>query len=638
MKTIGSLLLIFAGLNFLVTIYAACIGEFYEAGNKLSSTIIVGLIGGILYYFGAKKKEGTTSLQSNKSTIKEDNPKESFWQTYKHLHSTNAAAIENLTGKNCSLLSDKNAKELVGSMERWAENLNCPIQDLKKRFLETYDSVFDSSDTKEIIEHLKNEKMEEEASHFNISSYNTCAFYMIRWLKEAMHQTKNENKQSLEATNQMSAKELISKENAKIEFHDFEDKNGKKHKAFTCGSITGYVSPNAIKEVESNLNYLDNLVYTEVSKDGRPPIPCLMIKSKKVVNLTINKEYDIENGQENPDNTTANKKSNPSLVYSNRMSAKEFIKKQNAELEYHDFDGKDGKHHTFFVCGSITGYVSPNAKYELEKKECDLDNLYYAEVSKDGGEPVPCLLRKPDEILKPKKTFSPKDIEDEETKESECNVFPPAIEKSNPTIEQEIRKKITETFEQGICEAKQLVTENHLVSPFDTLVIKSEIGSLYEVMKNDTELKSKCIMAGANYIEILNEISTKYYNSISPDGSTIEKPTFIEVEETLEKGFGFNVEGKSKETEIRNQLTYLMIEFIQSIYGDIKVTKENINNPNILSTPLTNAEIFYEDNKSMIETCNNYGIDYQKVLFDASQQVIKYYLNKDNPSYNDLPI
>jgi hypothetical protein len=80
-----------------------------------------------------------------------------------------------------------------------------------------------------------------------------------------------------------------------------------------------------------------------------------------------------------------------SLVSTNAMTARQLVIQQNAVLEFHDFDGQDGKHHTFFVCGSITGYVSPNAKVAIESG-CNIDGLKYAEVSKEGGAPVPCLM------------------------------------------------------------------------------------------------------------------------------------------------------------------------------------------------------------------------------------------------------
>ncbi|MDE5784761.1 MAG: hypothetical protein K2H97_10655 [Prevotella sp.] len=78
-------------------------------------------------------------------------------------------------------------------------------------------------------------------------------------------------------------------------------------------------------------------------------------------------------------------------VSTNEMTAKQLVIKQNAVIEFHDFDSQDGKHHSFFVCGNITGYVSPNAKKAIESG-CTIDNLKYAEVSKDGEAPVPCLM------------------------------------------------------------------------------------------------------------------------------------------------------------------------------------------------------------------------------------------------------
>ena len=83
--------------------------------------------------------------------------------------------------------------------------------------------------------------------------------------------------------------------------------------------------------------------------------------------------------------------SNSNLVSTNAMSAKQLVISQNSQLEFHDFDGQDGKHHTLFVCASITGHVSPNAKASIRGGRT-IDQLKYAEVSRDGGAPVPCLM------------------------------------------------------------------------------------------------------------------------------------------------------------------------------------------------------------------------------------------------------
>ena len=69
MKISGIILLIFAALNFLVAIIAAGSGAGEAAGQKFSATILLGVIGGVLYYFGNKKtkdKEAqNTTQQSN---------------------------------------------------------------------------------------------------------------------------------------------------------------------------------------------------------------------------------------------------------------------------------------------------------------------------------------------------------------------------------------------------------------------------------------------------------------------------------------------------------------------------------------------------------------------------------------------
>jgi hypothetical protein len=54
---------------------------------------------------------------------------------------------------------------------------------------------------------------------------------------------------------------------------------------FTCGSIVGYVSP----KVESNLDSvtLDDIQYAEVSIDGKPAVPCLMMKATNNVLKTL---------------------------------------------------------------------------------------------------------------------------------------------------------------------------------------------------------------------------------------------------------------------------------------------------------------------------------------------------------------
>ena len=71
----------------------------------------------------------------------------------------------------------------------------------------------------------------------------------------------------------------------------------------------------------------------------------------------------------------------------NRMSARQLVISENSVI---DFVKNPNTGKLFFVCGSKKGYVSP----ALQKvyKESTLDDIQYAEVSLDGGTPVPTLM------------------------------------------------------------------------------------------------------------------------------------------------------------------------------------------------------------------------------------------------------
>lgn len=79
--------------------------------------------------------------------------------------------------------------------------------------------------------------------------------------------------------NEMSAKQLVISKNATID-HRVNPNTGKDF--FTCGDITGYISPNALKALNEGQD-IDAFRYAEVSKDnGQTWIPCLMVVGNKV--------------------------------------------------------------------------------------------------------------------------------------------------------------------------------------------------------------------------------------------------------------------------------------------------------------------------------------------------------------------
>ncbi|MBR2155078.1 MAG: hypothetical protein IJ901_10770 [Bacteroidaceae bacterium] len=147
------------------------------------------------------------------------------------------------------------------------------------------------------------------------------------------------------------------------------------------------------------------------------------------------------------------------------------------------------------------------------------------------------------------------------------------------------------------------------------------------------------------------ELDDFHYAEVSMDGKTyvpclmlVNKPTEkiirsfdVKNDNITEKRYGLQPCSISKKLEIKRQLYSLMLHFIQTEYGDISVTAENIDDLNILSIPLANARICYEDNESFIHTCNLYGLDYSEILEEASKQIFDYYMSKNKQEDTDLP-
>lgn len=68
MKVTGIILLVFAALNFMVAIMASSNGASDAAGQKMSATLLLGIIGGLLYYFGNRKKEAEESFDNKQAS------------------------------------------------------------------------------------------------------------------------------------------------------------------------------------------------------------------------------------------------------------------------------------------------------------------------------------------------------------------------------------------------------------------------------------------------------------------------------------------------------------------------------------------------------------------------------------------
>jgi hypothetical protein len=295
MRKFGVFLLIFAAGNFIVFIMASINGETDAAGNKLSGTLLLGVIGICLYYLGKKNENSNQEDANHRQNIKEvSQQSETYWQRYKRFNPTKASAIESITGRNMAMQSNKDAQELVSSLERWAKNIGCDIQNIKTEYLKSFKSVFGKEDTKDIIEHLKNFKYTEEANLFHISQSNTCTHFMIKWLTESMQkETASSPNNHIKYRNKTSARDLIIAENSELQFVE-NPKTGKIF--FVCGSKKGYVSPAAVEKMKTGS--LDDFYYAEVSIDNGDYVPCLMVLNKPNVvhSLKVGADRSVSNG------------------------------------------------------------------------------------------------------------------------------------------------------------------------------------------------------------------------------------------------------------------------------------------------------------------------------------------------------
>lgn len=76
----------------------------------------------------------------------------------------------------------------------------------------------------------------------------------------------------------------------------------------------------------------------------------------------------------------------------NRMPAGTLVKEQNCKIDFIANPKKKGN--IFFSCGKIVGGVSDKVKAGIEDNSITIDDIEYAEVSRDGGPYVSVLMKK----------------------------------------------------------------------------------------------------------------------------------------------------------------------------------------------------------------------------------------------------
>lgn len=147
----------------------------------------------IMLHKSADKSENSytssPSTSSSNSSLRisfPEPPPKSFWERYKGDNPTKASEIENLLKMDFSKLSDKDAKEKIASVDRFAKGLKCEISQIKATYLEEVEK-YPARLLPEMIESTKREQAN-EASAYHISQENTMSAMMTTWLNERYEQ------------------------------------------------------------------------------------------------------------------------------------------------------------------------------------------------------------------------------------------------------------------------------------------------------------------------------------------------------------------------------------------------------------------------------------------------------------------
>lgn len=107
---------------------------------------------------------------------------------------TDASGIEEICGRDLSQVLDKDAFEIVTSIQRWSANSKIPIPQLKLNFLSQMEQLIEETggSWNDLINTFKSEKAKEAAS-FNISPDNTISNFMLEMAVKRQQEVQHES-------------------------------------------------------------------------------------------------------------------------------------------------------------------------------------------------------------------------------------------------------------------------------------------------------------------------------------------------------------------------------------------------------------------------------------------------------------
>ena len=145
----------------------------------------------ILFIIAFKLHKSADEIEKQYSNVSSPSPVSetfpmTYWEEYKGNHPTEASDIERLLDLDFSKLSEKDVKEKIASVERFAKSLKCEISVIKATYLAEIEKY-----PAELIPHMIESRYREqvnESAMFHIAQTNTVSAMMIAWLKERHEQ------------------------------------------------------------------------------------------------------------------------------------------------------------------------------------------------------------------------------------------------------------------------------------------------------------------------------------------------------------------------------------------------------------------------------------------------------------------
>ena len=197
-----------AGYIFIAIGGAAFIGA-ASAGHSIVGPLFWLVLGIVFIFFGRKKEEEKQSTKTNEEIIKTEGTintaekvnetlcekeinetkledlnivTETYWERYKTDNPEKVTELSSLFDFDFSVLSDKDVREKISTIERLCNQYQCSIAQLKEKCLKDMEQ-FPLSFFDQLIEMTEKEK-ENEAVNYTISKENTACALLVDWMKE----------------------------------------------------------------------------------------------------------------------------------------------------------------------------------------------------------------------------------------------------------------------------------------------------------------------------------------------------------------------------------------------------------------------------------------------------------------------